>query len=78
VQTHRLFFQHQPLLMQRKANFPHHLDLEVGLSLAEIEKESIRATLKHVENNKAKAAKILGVSKRTIFRKIKEYDLSDD
>jgi transcriptional regulator with PAS, ATPase and Fis domain len=54
---------------------PSHLDLEVGLSLAEIEKESIRATLKHVENNKAKAAKILGVSKRTIFRKIKEYDL---
>ena len=55
-----------------------HLDLEVGLSLAEIEKESIRATLKHVKNNKAKAAKILGVSKRTIFRKIKEYDLIDD
>jgi two-component system response regulator HydG len=54
---------------------PSYLDLEVGLSLAEIEKESIRATLKHVENNKAKAAKILGVSKRTIFRKIKEYDL---
>lgn len=57
---------------------PSHLDVEVGMSLAEIEKESIRATLKHVENNKAKAAKILGVSKRTIFRKINEYGLSGD
>lgn len=57
---------------------PSHLDVAVGMSLAEIEKESIRATLKHVENNKAKAAKILGVSKRTIFRKINEYGLSGD
>ena len=46
------------------------LNVEIGMSLAELEKEAIRATLKYAGNNKAKTAKILGISKRTIFRKI--------
>ena len=54
------------------------LQVEVGMSMAEIEKEVIRSTLQYVGNNRAKAAKILGVSKRTIFRKIKEHSLCDD
>ncbi len=54
------------------------LHVEVGMSMAEIEKEVIRSTLQYVSNNRAKAAKILGISKRTIFRKIKEYRLCDE
>jgi DNA-binding NtrC family response regulator len=57
---------------------PSHLNVKIGMSLAELEKEAIRATLKYAGNNKAKTAKILGISKPTIFRKIKEYDLCDD
>jgi DNA-binding NtrC family response regulator len=48
------------------------LNVKVGMSMAEIEKEVLRATLQYAGNNKAKAAKILGLSKRTIFRKIQE------
>ena len=51
------------------------LQVEVGMSMAEIEKEVIQLTLQYAGNNRAKAAKILGISKRTIFRKIKEYSL---
>ena len=54
------------------------LPVEVGMSMAEIEKEVIRSTLQYTGNNRAKAAKILGVSKRTIFRKIKEHRLCDE
>ena len=49
-----------------------------GMTLAEIEKQAIRATLRYTENNKAKAAKMLDISTRTIFRKIKEYSLCDE
>ena len=54
------------------------LHVEVGMSMAEIEREVIRSTLQYAGNNRAKAAKILGVSKRTIFRKIKEHSLCDE
>ena len=54
------------------------LHVEVGMSLAEIEREAIQSTLQYAENNRAKAARILGISKRTVFRKIKEYGLCDE
>ena len=53
------------------------LNVQVGMSLDEINREALRATLESVDNNKAKAAKILKVSRRTIQRKSKEYDLTD-
>ncbi len=54
------------------------LNVQVGMSLEEINREALRATLESVDNNKAKAAKILKVSRRTIQRKAKEYGLSDE
>ena len=55
-----------------------HLNVEVGMSLDEINREALRATLASVDNNKAKAAEILKVSRRTIQRKVKEYGLFDE
>ena len=54
------------------------LNVQVGMSLDEINREVLRATLESVGNNKAKAAAILKVSRRTIQRKAKAYGLSDD
>ncbi|MFP3938605.1 MAG: sigma-54-dependent transcriptional regulator [Phycisphaerae bacterium] len=48
-----------------------------GISLEEAEKELIRNTLKMTEGNREQAAKILGIGERTLYRKIKEYDLRD-
>ena len=53
-----------------------HLNVKIGMSLDEINREALRATLESVNNNKAKAAEILKVSRRTIQRKVKEYGLS--
>lgn len=55
-----------------------HLNVEVGMSLEEINREVLRATLEYTDNNKAKAAKILDISRRTIQRKAKEYGLCDN
>lgn len=46
-----------------------------GMSLGELEKQAIIDTLSRTENNREKAAKILGIGERTLYRKIKEYGL---
>jgi two-component system response regulator HydG len=47
----------------------------VGISIEQAEKELIRNTLDLVNGNREQAAKILGIGERTLYRKIKEYDL---
>ncbi len=44
-----------------------------GRSLAEVERELIRVNLELVDGNRQKAAKLLGMGERTLYRKIKEY-----
>lgn len=46
-----------------------------GVPLNELEKQAIVDTLARTENNREKAAKILGIGERTLYRKIKEYNL---
>ncbi len=46
-----------------------------GKSLADIEAEAVRATLKLTGGNRSAAARILGISRPTLGRKIKKYDL---
>lgn len=42
-------------------------------TIAEMEKEMIFATLKETDNNKTEAAKILGITARTLRNKLKQY-----
>lgn len=44
-------------------------------TLFELEKSAIEDTLHFTENDTAKAAKILGISRTTLYRKLKEYNL---
>lgn len=46
-----------------------------GVSLNELEKQAIIDTLAKTGNNREQAAKILGIGERTLYRKIKEYNL---
>ncbi|MHC4158407.1 MAG: sigma-54-dependent transcriptional regulator [Planctomycetota bacterium] len=45
------------------------------VSLNELEKQAIMETLAKTGNNREKTAKILGIGERTLYRKIKEYNL---
>jgi DNA-binding NtrC family response regulator len=47
----------------------------VGVSLKEIERQYISKVLKDVHNNKVKAAKVLGIDRKTLYKKIGEYGL---
>lgn len=49
------------------------ISFKVGLSVKEMEKELIYQTLQEVNNNKTRAAKILGISIRTLRNKLNEY-----
>jgi len=46
-----------------------------AVSLNELEKQAIEETLAKTNGNREKTAKILGIGERTLYRKIKEYDL---
>ena len=46
-----------------------------GLSLDQLEKQAIRDTLHLTHGNREKAAEILGIGERTLYRKLKEYGL---
>ncbi len=48
-----------------------------GYTLDQWEKELIRLQLERNEGNRSKVAKALGISERTLYRKLKEYDLTD-
>lgn len=51
------------------------LATQPGMTLAQIEEEVIRRTLEQTGGRRAKTANILGLSVRTLHRKIKEYGL---
>ena len=44
--------------------------------LAETEKAQILSALEKCRNNKSKAADLLGISRRTLHRKLKEWGLA--
>ncbi|MBK7751851.1 MAG: helix-turn-helix domain-containing protein [Flavobacteriales bacterium] len=53
-----------------------HTEVEESLSLEEKEKELIRKALTKHRNRRKAAANELGISERTLYRKIKEYDIA--
>ncbi|HDQ13206.1 MAG TPA: sigma-54-dependent Fis family transcriptional regulator [Sediminispirochaeta sp.] len=52
-----------------------YIKLDVGSSLEDAEREIIRATLHHENGNKSRTAEILGIGRKTLHRKIQEYQL---
>jgi two-component system response regulator HydG len=49
------------------------LQIEVGTPMAEVERRMILATLAHTGGDKALAARLLGVGRRTIYRRLEEF-----
>jgi DNA-binding NtrC family response regulator len=60
--------------MLRKEGNPAQVSIPVGTSLDEAEKILIERTLEHTKDNKAKAARMLGVSRKTLYDKLKSVD----
>jgi len=52
------------------------LDVRPGRSLKEVEKDMILRTLEEHANNRTQTAKTLGISRRTLQLKLKEYGIN--
>ncbi|MFQ5745590.1 MAG: sigma-54 interaction domain-containing protein [Gemmatimonadota bacterium] len=48
-----------------------------GMTMSELEREAIRATLRSVGGNRRKAAERLQIGERTLYRKLREYGIED-
>jgi|SRR5690554_1736296 len=70
---------HQPTYAYGKpesgTEIAEHEEYEESLSIEETEKELIQKALKRHNNRRKSAAKELGISERTLYRKIKEYNM---
>jgi DNA-binding NtrC family response regulator len=49
-----------------------------GTPLPDIERTSIIETLRLARGNKRKAAEILGLSRRSLYNKLDDYDIKED
>lgn len=65
------------IVLQPSERMDHHEDVEESLMLADREKEFIVKALKKHKGRRRDAANELGISERTLYRKIKEYDISE-
>jgi len=56
---------------------PNTVTITPGMSMAEVEKAVILATLRETRGNRRKASEILDIGERTLYRKLKEYQVPD-
>ena len=59
---------------------PDNPDAQPGriVSIAEMERQAILETIRQLKGDKLLAAKLLGIGKTTLYRKLKEYGIPDD
>lgn len=60
-----------------KAQNASSVSLEVGITLAEAEKQLIISTLASCAGNKTKTAEVLGIGRKTLHRKLQEYHIDE-
>ncbi|MCW5907449.1 MAG: sigma-54-dependent Fis family transcriptional regulator [Chitinophagales bacterium] len=65
----------QPVVISDKKGYEDHETIEESLSIVDKEKELILKALKKHRNRRKEAAADLGISERTLYRKIKEYNI---
>ncbi|MGC4102511.1 MAG: helix-turn-helix domain-containing protein [Ferruginibacter sp.] len=70
----------QPVILHQGGNHDdihHHEDVEESLSIMDKEKELIIKALKKHKGKRKDASLDLGISERTLYRKLKEYDIEE-
>jgi two-component system response regulator HydG len=70
-----IFPEHLPAKIQAAGTDADGVEVKTGKTMREVERDTIAKTLRQTEGNRTHAAKILGVSRRTLQNKIKEYGI---
>ena len=68
--------QNQPVFIHNNNDIHQHEDVEESLSIMDKEKELIIKALKKHRGKRKDASADLGISERTLYRKLKEYDIA--
>jgi transcriptional regulator with PAS, ATPase and Fis domain len=63
------------VLIEPVQDFHEHIEVEESLSLEDREKDLIKKALEKHRGKRRNAAEELGISERTLYRKIKEYNI---
>ena len=66
-----------PMIIHDRNDIHQHEDVEESLSIMDKEKELIIKALKKHRGKRRDASLDLGISERTLYRKLKEYDIED-
>src|SRR5213596_1428038 len=53
-----------------------HVVYRAGMTMADVERAAIEGALKETRGNRRRAAEVLGIGERTLYRKLKEYALA--
>ncbi|RFM30862.1 sigma-54 interaction domain-containing protein [Chitinophaga silvisoli] len=77
VATTAIAAPQQPIIIQDNNKIDHHEEVEETLSIADKEKELIVKALKKHKGKRKDAALDLGISERTLYRKLKEYNINE-
>ena len=67
----------QPIILQDNNKIDQHEEVEETFSIADKEKERIVKALKKHQGKRKAAALDLGISERTLYRKLKEYNINE-
>jgi DNA-binding NtrC family response regulator len=62
---------------QREAAVQEASELDRVVSIAEMERQAILGTIRQLKGDKLMAARLLGIGKTTLYRKLKEYGMTD-
>jgi DNA-binding NtrC family response regulator len=66
-----------PVLFHHNDEIHHHEEVEESLNIMDKEKELIEKALKKHRGKRKDASSDLGISERTLYRKLKEYDIKE-
>ena len=66
-----------PAVFHHNDEIHHHEEVEESLNIMDKEKELIIKALKKHKGKRKDASSDLGISERTLYRKLKEYDISE-
>jgi DNA-binding NtrC family response regulator len=69
--------EHLPPRFQNPEPGHGRVTIEIGTPLKDAERALIQRTLAAVNNNRSQAARLLGISRRTLYNKLEEFDRKD-
>lgn len=64
-----------PPLSERRADNEGEIRVPIGTSLADVEEKLVRETVAWFDGNQTQVARVLGIHRRTLQRKLKKYNL---